>query len=81
MSAVGVFAVVSLLERRLSGEPAVLLGLAIPVSYAVTILTMAMTAAGRQCLQETIRVAGELRSSLKRPKGSDGMARRSVNQR
>jgi polysaccharide transporter, PST family len=81
MSAVCVFAVVSSLERRLSGEPALLLGLAIPVSYAITIMTMAVTGAGRQCLHEAIRVAVELRSSLGWPKGSGWMARRSVGER
>lgn len=81
MSAVCVFAVVSSLERRLSGGPVFLLGLAIPVSYAITILTMTITAAGRQCLHEAFKVAAELRSSLGWPKGSGWMARRSVGER
>jgi PST family polysaccharide transporter len=81
MSAVCVFAVVSSMDRRLSGEPALLIGLAIPISYAITILTMAVTAAGRQCLHEAVKVAVELRSSLSRAKGSGRMARRSVGER
>jgi PST family polysaccharide transporter len=81
MSAVCVFAVVSFMERRLSGEPALLLGLSIPVSYAVTILTMVLTAAGRQCLHEAVKLAAELRASLNWPRQSGWMARRSIDQR
>jgi polysaccharide transporter, PST family len=81
MSAGCVFAVVSSMQLRLSSEPVFLLGLAIPVSYAITILTMAVTAAGRQCLHEAIKVTAELRSSLSWPKRSGGMARRSVGER
>ena len=81
MSAVSVFAAVSLIGQRLSSEPALLLGLSIPVAYAVTVLTMMLTAGGRRCLSEAVKVAEELRMSLNWPKRSGWLARRQVRER
>jgi PST family polysaccharide transporter len=81
MSAACVFAVVTFMERPLSSEPALLLGLSIPVSYTIAILAMVLTAAGRQCLHEAVKVAAELRTSLNWPKHSRSVAGRSIGRR
>lgn len=81
MSAVCVFTVISLMERRLSSEPALLLGLSIPVSYAIAILAMVLTAAGRQCLHEAIKVVAGLSATLNWPKDGRWMAWRSIGRR
>jgi PST family polysaccharide transporter len=79
MSALLVFASVWFVDRRLSSEPVLMLGLSIPLSYGITILTMMLTAGGRQCLHEAVKVTAELRASLK-SKGSGRIARGSMSQ-
>jgi PST family polysaccharide transporter len=79
MSAVVVFAVVWFIDGRFSSEPVLVLGLSIPVCYGITILTMMLTAGGRLCLHEAVKVVAELWASL-RSKGSGPIAQGSISQ-
>jgi PST family polysaccharide transporter len=81
MSAISVFAIVSLIQRQLSNEPALLLGLSIPISYAMTVATLVLTTAGRRCLNEAVKMAAEIRASLKWPKGSSWLRRQTASHR
>jgi PST family polysaccharide transporter len=81
MSAISVFAIVSLIQRQFSNEPALLLGLSIPISYAMTVATLVLTTAGRRCLNEAVKMAAEIRASLKWPKGSSWLRRQTASHR
>jgi PST family polysaccharide transporter len=58
------FAAAYVIRRQFSSEPALVLALAIPAAYVVTLLTLGLTAGGRSCLAEALRVAAEFRTSL-----------------
>jgi PST family polysaccharide transporter len=68
------FAAVFSIGHYLSSASVVPLVLSIPTAYAVTIVALGLTATGRSCLGEAVRLALELRASLGVTK-SDGLGR------
>ena len=74
LAGVCAFAGVFAIRRHFPGSAALLLIVSAATAYAVTPIALALTASGRACLRETVRVVHELRASLGAAKG-DGLGR------
>ena len=60
VSALVVFAAISWMARQLPDQPVLLLVVSVTVSYAMTVSMLLLSATGRQCLKEGVRMAVEV---------------------